>query len=335
MKKLLKKTLQILLPLVLGAFILVWIYRDFDFSMAGETLLHRTNWWWMGLSLVFGVMSHVIRGLRWKLSLAPLDAYPRTGNAVNAIFIAYAANIVLPRVGEISRCGVLSKYDGISFSKSLGTVVSERLIDTICVALITLTAIFTQMKIFDEFFTETGTDFSSLREMFTSVQFYIVVFCVLAVLLLLFFVLRELSFYDKIKGAARNVWEGFVSLKRVKRKPLFGLYTILIWFCYFMQFYVTFYCFDFTEHLGMLAGLVMFVGGSIAVIVPTPNGAGPWHFAVISMMMLYGVNENDAGIFALVVHGVQTFLVILLGIYATIALPLINKNKVYENNSIT
>ena len=57
----------------------------------------------------------------------------------------------------------------------------------------------------------------------------------------------------------------------------------------------------------------MFVGGTFAVIVPTPNGAGPWHFAVITMMMLYGVNATDAGIFALIVHGIQTLLVIVLG----------------------
>ena len=94
-----------------------------------------------------------------------------------------------------------------------------------------------------------------------------------------------------------------------------------------MQFYVAFYCFDFTTDLGILAGLVMFVGGSFAVIVPTPNGAGPWHFAVISMMMLYGVDATNAGIFALLVHGIQTFLVVLLGVYGMAALPFTNKKQ--------
>ena len=79
--------------------------------------------------------------------------------------------------------------------------------------------------------------------------------------------------------------------------------------------YLTFYCFDFSAGLGWVAGLVLFVVGSIAVIVPTPNGAGPWHFAVITMMMMYGVSKEDAGIFALLVHGIQTFLLILLGIW--------------------
>ena len=99
---------------------------------------------------------------------------------------------------------------------------------------------------------------------------------------------------------------------------MFVLYTLLIWLCYFYHFYITFYCFQFTEHLSFFAGMVMFVGGTFAVIVPTPNGAGPWHFAVITMMMLYGVNATDAGVFALIVHGIQTLLVIVLGIYGSL-----------------
>ena len=77
----------------------------------------------------------------------------------------------------------------------------------------------------------------------------------------------------------------------------------------------------------------MFVVGSIAVIVPTPNGAGPWHFAIITMMMMYGISKDNAGIFALIVHGIQTFLLILLGIYGLVALPLTNKrlNKKTHN----
>ena len=101
------------------------------------------------------------------------------------------------------------------------------------------------------------------------------------------------------KGKSRNV----------KNIPLFILYTLLIWGCYFYHFYLTFYSFSFAEHLGFQAAMVMFVGGTFAVIVPTPNGAGPWHFAVITMMMLYGVNATDAGAFALIVHGIQTLLV--------------------------
>lgn len=133
MNKLLKKTLKILLPVALGGFILYWVYRDFDFARAKEVLLHGTNWGWMLFSLFFGVMSHVFRGWRWKQTLAPLGAYPKSSDCVDAIFVSYAANLILPRVGEVSRCGVLAKYDDVSFAKSLGTVVTERLIDTLTI----------------------------------------------------------------------------------------------------------------------------------------------------------------------------------------------------------
>lgn len=327
MKKIIKKAFKVVLPLALGGFILLWVYKDFDFSRVGEVLEHGMNYWWMLLTLVFGVFSHVLRGWRWKQTLAPLGAYPKTSDCVNAIFVSYAANLVVPRIGEISRCGILSKYDNVSFSKSLGTVVTERLIDTLCVALITGLTLVLQMKVFKSFFAETGTDLGSVTHLFTTASFYIILLCAVGVIILLYYLLRTLSFFEKVNGVALNVWEGILSLKNVKNKPLFVLYTFLIWLFYFLQFYLSFYCFGFSSNLGIEAGLVMFVVGSIAVVVPTPNGAGPWHFAVISMMMLYGVSKTDAGIFALLVHGIQTFLIILLGIYGVTALSFTNKKQ--------
>lgn len=327
MKKLLKKALKLILPLALGGFVLFWVYRDFDVVKAKEVLLHDTNWWWMLFSLLFGVMAQVIRGWRWKLALEPLGVHPKTTDCVNAIFISYAASLVIPRLGEVSRCGVLSRYDDISFSKSLGTVVTERLVDMLCIILLTAVTFLLQMPVFISFFEQTGTKIPSLMHLLTSVWFYIIVFCTIGVGMLLYYLLGMLSFFEKVKGIALNIFEGIVSLKNVKNIPLFVIYSFLIWISYFFHFYLTFYCFGFTEHLGILAALVMFVGGTFAVIVPTPNGAGPWHFAVISMMMLYGVNVTDAGIFALIVHGIQTFLVALLGVYGLAALSLTNKRR--------
>lgn len=322
MKKLLKKALKLILPLVLGGFILYWVYRNFDFAKVGEVLLHGTNWWWMILSLAFGVLAQCFRGWRWKLALEPLGVCPRTSDCVNAIFISYAASLVVPRIGEVSRCGVLARYDGVSFSKSLGTVVTERLVDMLCIAFITGLTFLLQMPVFITFFEQTGTKIPSLMHLFTSVWFYIVLFCIIGVLILFYYLRHAFFFYEKVKGVALNVYEGIMSLKNVKNVPLFIIYSFFIWVSYFFHFYVTFYCFGFTEHLGILAALVMFVGGTFAVIVPTPNGAGPWHFAIISMMMLYGVSVTDAGVFALIVHGIQTLLVVLLGIYGVAVLQL-------------
>ena len=327
MNKLLKNTLKVILPLVLGGFILYWVYRDFDFERAREVLLHDTDWGWMLLSLFFGVMSHVFRGWRWRQTLEPLDAYPRRSDCVDAIFVSYATNLILPRVGEVSRCGMLAKYDNVSFSKSLGTVVTERLVDTLCILLITGITFLSQMPVFLRFFRETGTKIPSLMHLVTSPWFYVSLFCVVGVLILMYYLLRMLSFFEKVRGVALNVWEGVMSLRNVKNIPLFILYTLLIWACYFYHFYITFYCFSFTDHLSFAAAMVMFVGGTFAVIVPTPNGAGPWHFAVITMMMMYGVNATDAGVFALIVHGIQTLLVVVLGIYGALHLSLVRRSR--------
>ena len=326
-KKIFKKILQVISPLLLGAFILVWVYRDFNFQRVGEVLMNGMDYGWIALSLVFGVFANLFRGWRWKLALEPLGEYPKTSHCVYAIFISYASNLVIPRVGEVTRCGVLSKYDGVSFPKSLGTVVSERMIDTLCVGLITGMVLLLQMPIFATFFSETGTNVNRYAEILTSGHFYLIILCMLAIGVLAFFLIRNVALFAKLKGILHNVWQGIVALKDIKQIPLYIIYTLGIWICYFLEFYLAFYAFDFSAHLGLSAGLVMFVVGTLAVIVPTPNGAGPWHFAVMTMMMLYGVGKEDAGIFALLVHGIQTFLLILLGIYGLSALPFTNKLK--------
>ena len=326
-KKIFKKVLQVIFPLLLGIFILVWVYRDFNFQRVGEVMLHGLDYGWIALSLLFGVFANLFRGWRWKLALEPLGEYPKTANCVYAIFISYASNLVIPRVGEVTRCGVLSKYDGISFPKSLGTVVSERMIDTLCVGLITGVVLLLQMPVFATFFAETGTNVGRYAEVLTSGHFYLIILCVLAILVLAFFLIRNIALFAKLKGILQNVWQGIVALKDIKQIPLYMIYTLGIWACYFLEFYLAFFAFDFSAGLGISAGLVMFVVGTLAVIVPTPNGAGPWHFAVMTMMILYGVGKEDAGIFALLVHGIQTFLLILLGIYGLLALPFTNKTK--------
>ena len=331
-KQIFKRSVQIILPLLLGGLILWWVYKDFEFSKIGYVLSDVMDWKWMILSLFFGVLGHVIRGVRWKLTLEPIGEHPKTSHCIYAVFFSYAANLVIPRIGEVSRCGVLHKYDGTSFSKSLGTVVSERLIDTLCVLLITGFTLLAQRDVLLSFFDQTGTKVPDLKALLLSGDFYIILICFLAILVLLYFLIRHLSIFSKVKSVLKNIWEGILSLKKVQHLWLFVVYTIGIWLCYFLEFYIAAFCFPFSEHLSIMAALLLFVVGSIAVVVPTPNGAGPWHFAIITMMVLLGIGKEDAGIFALIVHGIQTFLLILLGIYAMVALSLKNTNL--KNNTL-
>lgn len=317
MKKILNILLKTGLPLLLGVVILYWIYGNFDFTRITEAL-KSMDMWWFWVSCVFGVLSHAIRGWRWRLTLAPLGFKPANDNCVYSIFIAYAANLVVPRVGEVSRCVVLERYDKVPFAQSLGTLVSERLVDTLMVFLITFAAVVSQWKVFHAFLLEAGGISSGV---FSSVgRMAVLLLSVLAVALVLYFIIRKMSLWTRIKSFIAHFWEGFISLSKMRNFWLFIIETVGIWFCYFMQFYLCFFCFDFSSGLSVAAALLLFVAGSVAVVVPTPNGAGPWHFAVMSIMMLYGVSSTDAGAFALIVHSLQTLLVALLGIVGLVML---------------
>lgn len=317
------------LPIFLGALILYMIYADFDFSQLWSAL-QGMDIFWFSVSTFFGVMSHVVRGWRWRLTLAPMGYKASSSVCVNAIFVSYAANLVIPRIGEVSRCVVLEQHEKIPFAQSLGTVVSERLIDTLMVLLITLVAVALQWPVFCTFLENAGFSANS-GTLFSSMGgWFIILLSLVAVCVLLYFLLRKMAFWKRLRTFLSNFIVGVMSLTRMKHGWLFVLETVGIWFCYFMQFYLCFFCFGFSSDLSVLAGLLLFVAGSIAVVVPTPNGAGPWHFAIISIMMLYGVEQTDASVFALIVHSTQTLLVAVLGVYALVMLQIsktINKKN--------
>lgn len=316
-----------MLPLAFGGAILYWMYRDFDFRSIDDILLHGMDWTWMLLSFPFGILAQMFRGWRWRQTLEPIGERPRCSTSVNSIFLSYAASLVVPRIGEFTRCGVLKRYDGVSFPKALGTVVTERAIDTLLMAVVTAFTLLLQMNIFSTFFNKTGTSMGTILSSFSLTGYLVTGACAIAVLFLLHILLRKLSIYNKVKATLGGIWQGVISLKKVRNTPLFIFYTLGIWVCYFLHYYLTFFCFDFTAGLGIDCALVTFVVGSIAVIVPTPNGAGPWHFAVKTMLILYGVADNNALYFVLIVHSVQTLLVIALGIYAWAALSFTRKIK--------
>ena len=308
------------MPLVLGAGILYWMYRGEDWQRIENVMLHEMNWTWMLLSFPFGILAQAFRGWRWQQTLEPVDEHPRVSTSIHAIFLSYAASLVIPRVGEFTRCGVLKRYDGVSFPKALGTVVTERAIDSLLVMGITVIVLLLEMSTFGMFFRKTGTNLHSILQGFSWAGYLVVAICAVAILILLHFLLRKLSIYNKVRATLTGIWQGVVSLKDVRNIPLFVCFTLGIWLSYFLHYYLTFFCFDFTADLGLGCALVTFIVGSIAVIVPTPNGAGPWHFAVKTMLILYGVQDEKALYFVLIVHTVQTMLVVLLGVYAWLAL---------------
>ena len=281
---------KIIFPVLLGGAILYWMYRGEDFGRFFHVMTQEMDWTWMLLSFPFGILAQMFRGWRWKQTLEPMGESPRASTSIYAIFLSYAVSLVIPRIGEFTRCGVLKRYEGISFSKALGTVVTERAVDTLIVMSYSCLILLVEMSIFGTFFQKTGTSLDHILDRFSSTGYLVTAICAVAVLILLHLLLKNFSIY-----------------------------------CYFLHYYLTFFCFDFTAHLGIGCALVSFVVANFAVIVPTPNGAGPWHFAIKTMLILYGVADEQALWFVLIVHTVQTMLVIALGIYAWAALSFTNR----------
>ena len=319
--------LKIALPLILGGAILYWMYRDFDFQTVGHVMLHEMDWTWMLLSFPFGILAQAMRGWRWKQTLDPIGEHPRHSTAVNAVFLSYAVSLVIPRIGEFTRCGVLKRWEDISFSKALGTVVTERAVDTLIVMFYSGLILLVEMSVFGTFFRKTGTSLDHILSSFSLTGYLVTAICGVAALVLLHLLLKNLSIYNKVKTTLGGIWEGVLSLRGIKNLPLYLFFSVGIWVCYFLHYYLTFFCFDFTEDLGLGCALVSFVVANFAVIVPTPNGAGPWHFAIKTMLILYGVADEQALYFVLIVHSVQTMLVIALGVWAWARLAFTPKRK--------
>ena len=318
---------KVILPFILGGAILYWMYRGEDWQNIIDVMLQEMNWTWMLLSFPFGILAQVFRGWRWQQTLEPMGERTRSSVAVNAIFLSYAVSLIIPRIGEFTRCGVLKKWEGTSFPKALGTVVTERAVDTLIVMLYSGIILLFGMSTFGTFFHKTGTSFENILSGFSLTGWLVTAVCAVAVVLLLHLLLRHLSIYNKVKMTLHSIWEGVLSLKDVKNLPLYLFFSIGIWVMYFLHYYFTFFCFDFTAELGLGCALISFVVANFAVIVPTPNGAGPWHFAIKTMLILYGVVDHQALVFVLIVHTVQTMLVILLGIYAWTRLPFTKKQE--------
>ena len=334
LKTIISSVAKVVLPFVLGGAILWWMYRGEDFSVISRVLTEEMDWTWMLLSFPFGILAQLFRAWRWKQTLEPIlsrkeegerskedtPAINRVSTCIHAVFISYAASLIIPRIGEFSRCAILKRYDGVSFSKALGTVVTERAVDTLIVMIYSGIILLVEMSVFGTFFRKTGTSMDRILSNFSLTGWIVTAVCGVAVAILLHLLLKNFSIYNKVKMTLSGIWEGVLSLKGVRNLPLYLFFSIGIWVMYFLHYYLTFFCFDFTAHLGIGCALVSFVVANFAVIVPTPNGAGPWHFAIKTMLILYGVADEQALWFVLIVHTVQTMLVIVLGIYAWAAL---------------
>lgn len=319
-----KKALSLLakygIPVVVGVVLIYVLYKNVDMSKTMHILRTRINWWWFAPVFAVSILSHVFRALRWRLQLRAIGVRPSVAALVNSIFGTYAVNLAIPRFGEVWRCGYIAKRQGASFTKVLGSMVADRLSDTVTVLLLFVASLFVATQQLSQ--SAQGMH-DKIVGLATSPAAWL---CLIVIVAAMVWLLRSKSqnkLVLKVRQLALNLWNGFAGVAHMRGKWQFVLYTILIWGCYYSQLYIASLAFDYTAQLGLKAVLVLFVLSSIGMAVPTNGGLGAWHAAIILGMSFYGFgpfsasNPNiEAYTFAMVVWGMQTLLLIALGIYA-------------------
>jgi len=323
--KQIKKILQVVLPLAMAGLLFWWVYRDWDFNALVRAFSSGVHYEWFFVSMLLSILSMILRGLRWHQLVEPVCPGGRKSVTILSIFVGYAANMLLPRAGEVARCGILAKTDGLSFTKTLGTVITERIFDVICLLIITALAVFLQVDVFRDFFMKNPESTAKLQHMVTSPILWGGFFA----LILAFFLMRKriqkMPFYGKLHDLILRLWEGMKSITTIKHPFLFILYSIAIWGCYFLMFWIVKYFFTWDMPLGILALLSGFVMGSYGVVAPVQGGIGAYHFMVIYTLVFFGISSSNAGIFALVAHGLQTIFTLVGGLVAYLLVLFIEK----------
>ncbi len=310
-----------------GAFIFWLIYKDQDIDHIKSVLKNDVNYWWVVLSLIMGLLSHISRTLRWGLMIEPISHKPRFINTFLAVMVGYLMNLALPRMGEVSRCGVLARYEKISFTKLLGTVVAERLVDMISLLILLGIVILSQFGKMLHFIHSNPEIKEKLFDVVSSP--YMIVGIILLVVIFYFFrkSFKDTTLFRKIMEIIRNFKVGFISIRSIKKKGWFYFHSVFIWLMYYLMLYVIFFAFDFTKDLSPIAGLTTFVLASFGMVAPVQGGIGAWHFMAKEALSLYGVANENGIIFAFVAHTSMTSMIIIIGIISMLILPFINRRK--------
>lgn len=320
------KLLKVLIPLALGVVVLWLLYQDTDFGKMWSTI-KDANFGILLFSLIFGVLGNVIRGFRWKLLIEPLGYNPPTSSLVYSVLGSYAVNIAIPRGGEVWRCAVISKDEKIPFTKLFGTMLLDRVSDTVMVACIILLACCFNVDFFLSYIKGNKALSESLNNVFSSLWTIGSIVGIILFIIIIFTVFKNTAPIIKVKGFFKSIGQDMKAVLKMKKKVRFILYSVGIWLSYFLYFYITFYAFDFTKDLGLTAGLIAFALSSLSMAIPTNGGMGVWHAAVVLSLGLYGVTKDAGEAFAFAVFAIQSLWIVVCGLFGMGALAVKSRNK--------
>lgn len=319
-KKTLLTILQYVVFLGLGIAIIFYMMGQLSEQDKAEMLaaIKGVRLWMMIPIVIVGFLSHWFRALRWKLILEPLDIKPTTINTFFSVMIGYIANLALPRAGEVAKCTVLARYEKVPADKMIGTIVAERAFDVLCLGLITALAFITQAGIIGDY----AQDVFGKIAAKTNVFIFVLVALVLMIVVLVMVYRRFKE--SKVGRFIKGLGDGVRSILQLKKRGMFLLYTALIWGCYWFLVLLGFWSMESTEHLGMLAALVVLIFGSIGMIT-TQGGIGAYPYLVGKILLFYGIDKAYGQAFGWVSWTVQTGIIILLGVLSLVLLPVYNR----------
>jgi uncharacterized protein (TIRG00374 family) len=330
---LLKNILKFSLFLGLGIFIAWWFVKDLDAECRQQILtsFRDANYGIIGLALILGVVSFWIRTKRWKMQIESMNYFPKTSNVLMAVMVGYFANLAFPRLGEVARCGLLDKHEKIPTAKTIGTVIIERTLDMLCFLILLIWVLAIQFSLLWGYAME---NFTGLYEKFTNPEFLkkLIILAVLGVLTFAFFIfflrkkIAHTKVYQKIKQLILHLWEGFISLKDIKKPWLFVVYTIALWLCYYLMAYIVFFAVAETSNLPLSAGLACLVFGTIGIIV-TPGGIGLYPVIIANTLVLYNVVQPVGFALGWLIWTSQNIIIVLGGIASLVLMPILNSDK--------
>lgn len=333
MRKRLITILKFVIFISIGAALMWFAVKGLDFQEIKKSF-QEANYSWVYLSVALGVLSHISRAVRWRMLIKPLGFVPKLYNMFGAVMVGYFANLAFPRLGEVTKCGILNRYEKIPIDKLLGTMITERAVDMLTLLIFLGMTLALEFKLLGSFFIENiwqpfmGRITGNLEAILT-VSAIILVLIVLLILLLRR--LKSTTIYMRIVDLLRGLWDGIRTIRHMKNGWAFVLHSAFIWVLYYLMTYVVFDALVETEHLGLLAALTVFSFGSIGMVAPAPGGIGPYHYIVKKTMVLYDIPEDYGFTFATLLHTSQTIMLILFGFLSLVVLPFINK-KYNENN---
>ena len=314
----LRTLLKYVVPLVITVGLCYLMFTGIDFKEMIAIIRRDCNFSWIALALCISILSHVFRAMRWRIQLRALGIESPLFALVLSIFGTYAVNLVFPRLGEIWRTGYIAQRQQAQFTTVFGSMVADRLADTVTVGLLTLVTFMLASKALITYFADNADTVDRLTGFATSPWLWLAI-ASLAALVWWFLTHKSTnSKVQKIRQQVHELWQGFAVIATMPGKGRWLLLTAGLWGCYFVQLYVAFYAFPFTREVlaqhGILAALVAFVLSSISMGVPS-NGGGPWQWAIIFALGIYGLGQAQAAAFANLVLGTQTMLLILLGLF--------------------